>query len=248
LVIEKRELLNFMQHSKTQEANRAKAAAERVPEPRYAYYRRCQVFRKGGEQCKAPAEKGSHICYAHAGQLATAVRRERERRAVLAEAVAQIRKRGRPECEMADLFMDFKGINVTLAVMTKALIDGRIDCKTAGRLVVQLQTVSKLLRLYHRGHRGTQRTATALTTKDTKKHEERKTLPLINTDDTDLRKTAEKENFTTESRRHGEDLTTERNWAANERERTRIALVTEVMAIANRRGWAHAPPELLRAA
>src|SRR6476661_6489015 len=122
----------------------------RVPEARYAYYRRCQVFRKGGAQCKAPAEKGSHICYAHAGQLAMAVRRERERRAVLEEAVARMRKRGRPECEMADLFMDFKGINVTLAVMAQALIDGRIDCKTAGRLVVQLQTVSKLLRILNR--------------------------------------------------------------------------------------------------
>ncbi len=150
LVIEKQELLNFMQQSKTQEAKRAKAAAERIPEARYAYYRRCQVFRKGGEQCKAPAEKGSHICYAHAGQLAMAMRRERERQAVLAEAVAQMRKNGRPECEMADLFMDFKGINVTLAVMAKALIAGRIDCKTAGRLVVQLQTVSKLLRILHR--------------------------------------------------------------------------------------------------
>ena len=51
---------------------------------------------------------------------------------------------------MADLFMDFKGINVTLAVMMKAVIDGRVDCKTAGRLVVQLQTVSKLLRVLHR--------------------------------------------------------------------------------------------------
>ena len=125
-------------------------SSERIPEARYAYYRRCQVFRKGGEQCKAPAEKGSHICYAHAGQLAMAVRRERERRAVLAEAVAQMRKRGRPDCEMADLFMDLKGINVTVAVMAKAVIAGRIDCKTAGRLVVQLQTVSKLLRILHR--------------------------------------------------------------------------------------------------
>lgn len=122
----------------------------RVPEARYAYYRRCQVFRKGGEQCKAPAEKGSHICYAHAGQLATAVRRERERRAVLAEAVAEMRRRGRPECEMADLFTDFKGINVTLAVMARAVIAGRIDCKTAGRLVVHLQTISKLLWMVHR--------------------------------------------------------------------------------------------------
>src|ERR1700731_2080381 len=122
----------------------------RIPEARYAYYRRCQVFRRGGEQCKAPAEKGSHICYAHAGQLATTVRREQERQAVLAEAVAQMRKSDRPECEMADLFMDFKGINVTLAVMAKALIAGRIECKTAGRLVVQLQTVSKLLWMVHR--------------------------------------------------------------------------------------------------
>ena len=133
-----------MQQSETKRTANARA---RIPEARYAYYRRCQVFRKGGEQCKAPAEKGSHICYAHAGQLAMAVRRERERRAVLAEAVAQMRKRGKPECEMADLFMDFKGINMTVAVMAQALIAGRIDCKTAGRLVVQLQTVSKLLRI-----------------------------------------------------------------------------------------------------
>jgi hypothetical protein len=142
----------------------------RAPEARYSYYRRCQVFRRNGEQCKAPAEKGSHICYAHAGQLASAVRRERERRAVLAEAVAEMRRRGRPECEMADLFTDFKGINVTLAVMARALIAGRIDCKTAGQMVVYLQTISKLLWLYHRGHRGTQREK-ALTTKDTKEHE-----------------------------------------------------------------------------
>jgi hypothetical protein len=218
-----------------------KAVTERAPEARYAYYRRCQVFRKGGEQCKAPAEKGSHICYAHAGQLAMAVRRERERQAVLAEAVAQMRKRGRPECEMADLFMDFKGINVTLAVMMRAVIDGRVDCKTAGRLVVQLQTVSKLLWMLHR-------------TKT-------KTLPRINTDATELRKTAEEANLTTESLRHGEEpsLTAEarrrgeepaaeRDWAANEREETRIALVADVRAVWDRRGWAHAPPELLRAA
>ena len=79
-----------------------------------------------------------------------ALRRERERQAVLAEAVAEMRKRGRPEFEAKELFMDFKGIQMTLAVMAQALIDGRIDCKTAGRLLVQLQTVSKLLRIVHR--------------------------------------------------------------------------------------------------
>ena len=122
---------------------------DRIPEARYAYYRRCQVFRRNGEQCKAPAEKGATICHAHAAQQAMAFRRELERQIVLAEAVAQMRRQGRPECELTDLFADFKGIQVTLAVMSEALIHGRIDCKTAGRLLVHLQTMSKLLRVGH---------------------------------------------------------------------------------------------------
>ncbi|MGZ7083918.1 MAG: hypothetical protein ACXVIO_12045 [Candidatus Angelobacter sp.] len=125
------------------------------------------MFRRNGEQCKAPAEKGALICHAHAGQMAMAARRERERRAVLAEAVAEMRKRGNPEFEAKDLFVDFKGIQVTLAVMAQALIDGRINCKTAGRLVVELQTFSKLQWMVHR-------------TKT-------KTLPRMNTDNTDLK-------------------------------------------------------------
>jgi hypothetical protein len=202
----------------------------RRPEARYAYYRRCQIFRRGGEQCKAPAEKGSQICHAHAGQLAMAVRRERERQGVLTEAVAQMRRRGRPDCEMADLFMDFKGINTTLAVMAKALIAGRIDCKTAGRLVVQLQTVSKLLRTLHRkGREG---------------RKESQILPQICADERRL----ENQKPTAEARRRGEDRNPEGDWAANECEETRMALVAEGVAIASRRGWAHAPPELLSAA
>ena len=106
----------------------------RKPEARYSYYRRCQLFRRNGEQCKAPAEKGAAICHAHAAQQAMAFRRDLERRIVLAEAVAEMRQRGKPECELVDLFTDFKGIQVTLAVMARALIAGRIDCKTAGRL------------------------------------------------------------------------------------------------------------------
>jgi hypothetical protein len=127
-----------------------------MPTTRYAYYRRCQVLRKGGEQCKAPAEKGSNICHAHAGQQAMLLRRERERQAVLAEAVAVMRRRGRPECEAKDLFTDFTGIQITLAVAAQALVDGRADCKTAGRLAWNLQTMARLLRLVHRkGHKVT---------------------------------------------------------------------------------------------
>lgn len=60
--------------------------------------------------------------------------------------------------------------------MAQALIDGRIDCKTAGRLVVHLQMMLKLLWLYHRGHRGTQKEK-YLTTKE---HEG---LPQIDIDE-----------------------------------------------------------------
>ncbi|MGZ4895889.1 MAG: hypothetical protein ACXVJ0_05550, partial [Candidatus Angelobacter sp.] len=120
------------------------------PEARYNYYRRCQLFRRNGEQCKAPAEKGATICHAHAAQQAMAFRWDLERQIVLAKAVAEMRRRGKPECEMADLFTDFKGIQLTLAEVSRALIHGRIDCKTAGRLLVHLQTMSKLLWMVHR--------------------------------------------------------------------------------------------------
>jgi hypothetical protein len=174
----------------------------KVLEARYSYYRRCQVFRRNGEQCKAPAETGALICHAHAGQLAMAVRRERERRAVLAEAVAEMRRRGKPECEMADLFTDFKGIQVTVAAMGRALINGRIDGKTAGQMVVHLQTCSKLLWLYHRVLRETQREK-AVTTKDTRstplsraqgrsgQATEHKGLPQMCADDRRLNSSAE---------------------------------------------------------
>ena len=114
-----------------------------------------------------------------------ALRRDLERRVVLAEAVAEMRRQGHTECELENLLIGFKGIQVTLAVMARAIIHGRIDSKTAGRLVVHLQTMSKLLWLYHRGHRRTQREK-GLTTKDTKGHEGSKSLPRINTDDIDL--------------------------------------------------------------
>jgi hypothetical protein len=169
------------------------AVAEPGPilQARYGYYRRCQVFRHNGEQCKAPAEKGSHICYAHAGQQAMAFRRDLERRVVLAEAVAEMRRQGQTECELENLLMGFKGIQVTLAVMARAVIGGRIDCKTAGRLVLHLQMMSKLLWTLHKN----------------------KTVPLIDTDNTDLQDVAKN------------------NTAANEHEKTRIVLVSSRFSV-----------------
>ncbi len=112
-----------------------------IPEARYTYYRRCQEFRRNGEQCKAPAEKGERICHAHAAQRAMAERREGERQAVLAAAAAKKR------CSMTDLLTSFNGIQVTIAAAAQALIAGRIDCKTAGRLLWDLQRIAKVLRV-----------------------------------------------------------------------------------------------------
>ncbi len=234
-----------------QQVSAQEAAAKRVPEERYAYYRRCQVFRRSGEQCKAPAEKDAHICYAHAGQRAMALRRERERRAVLAEAVAEMRHKGRPEFEMADLLMDFKGIQVTLAVMARAVIDGRIDCTTAGRLAMELQMMSKLLWMLHRKGGEGGKDLPLINTGDTdrKKLPKAKALPRINTDDTDLRK----RNLTTASRRYGEQQLG-RNWAetsffkSNHCEETRIASAAELLALPDGRGRPHGPPGWARAA
>jgi hypothetical protein len=113
---------------------------KRIPDARYAYYRRCQEFRRNREQCKAPAEKGARICHAYMGLRAMAERREVERRALLA-AAAKMR------CSMADLFTSFNGIQVTVATAAQALIADRIDCKMAGRLLWDLQRMAKLLQV-----------------------------------------------------------------------------------------------------
>jgi hypothetical protein len=146
---------------------RSQEKAVKVPEAWYAYYRRCQEFCKSGAQCKAPAEKGAAICHAHAGQRAMAARREAERRAVLERAAAEMRRRTRQHHTIAEMLMSFNGIQTTLAVAAQALIDGSLSCKTAGRLLMDLQLIAKLLRRVQRTE--------GITTKDT---QERKGLSL----------------------------------------------------------------------
>jgi hypothetical protein len=211
--------LHFMQQASNQNT-----ATQAVPEARYAYYRRCQEFCKNGEQCKAPAEKRADVCYSHASQRAKAARREIERRAVLAMAVAEMRRRGKLEFEMADLFTSFNGIQVTIAAVAQALIENRIDCKTAGRLLWDLQRIAKLLRLY-------QRTKTQ-TTKDTKEHK-----------GTSIYGESEQMNVGPKE----VEVPLEALWAANEHERTKI-LKPEALMSPQNRGWPNDPWEWARAA
>jgi hypothetical protein len=207
-----------------------------MPEARYAYYRRCQVFRKGGEQCKGPAEKGQEICYAHAGQMALALRRERERQAVLAEAAAEMRRRGKQDFEANDLFMDFKGIQITLAVMLRALIAGRIDCKTAGRLMVQLQTASRILRMIRKGK----------STTEARRHGEKPGLPQICADERRLSKATELPELFVMPRTG--ETNTRQVWASGQREETRIGRAGDTHSASSLKGLAHGPPPWTRAA
>jgi hypothetical protein len=211
-----------MQQVSTTEQSSQDSVVTRVPQERYAYYRRCQVFRKNGEQRKAPAEKDSHICYAHAGQQALTLRRKLQLMVVLAEVARRMRARGKPEFEVADIFMDFNAIQVTPAVMAQALIEGRIDCKTAGRLAVGLQTAAKLLR-----------------------HCQRQTLTTKNTRSTPLSQAQGRSGQATE---HAEETNARSTVVAERAGNAKIVVMrnTERTYIDAER--AHGPPEGARAA
>ena len=194
------------------------------------------MFRRNGDQCKAPAEKGSAICHGHAAQHAMTLRRERERAAVLAKAVAEMRRQGKAECETPELFTDFKGIQVTMAVMAQALIDGRIDCKTAGRLVVHLQTMSKLLWMVHRKSKSTT---------EARRHREEQGLPQMCADERRL-------DLSPPINTDWKKLSVEKNWAVTFSARRPTMLVPagggakilqfEVTAFGDG-SRAHGPPE-----
>jgi hypothetical protein len=230
----------------------------RVPEARYSYYRRCQMFRKNGEQCKAPAEKDAHICYAHAQQQAMTLRRKIETAVLLAEVVRRVRARGRPDFEVADIFLDFDAIQITLAVMAQAVIEGRIDCKAAGRLMVGLQTAMKLLRMVHR-----KKTSTI----EARRHGEQQESPQISADQRRLdRRSASTMKDAKECERQStfvlskDDLFAEVDepgaHEAETREEDNVHLMNNLrsieMDVVLRNGFcrhsAHAPPALKRAA
>src|SRR5216684_893901 len=100
-------------------------------EDRYAYYRRCQVARKGG-QCKAPAMKGRQVCYKHAEQQEPAARCERERLAVLHEASA------RTGIHVNRVLRDPRARQKMFGVLAQAILDGSIGEDAAGALLHEL--------------------------------------------------------------------------------------------------------------
>jgi hypothetical protein len=96
-------------------------------EARHAYYRRCQVLRKGGQQCKAPAMKDGDRCYKH-------------------QAQADIEHRRQAQYTLPAL-VDLKTVQRAISDVAQALWQDRIDPDYAGELLERLRAASTAVRL-----------------------------------------------------------------------------------------------------
>ncbi|HEY2360924.1 MAG TPA: hypothetical protein VGK36_07410 [Candidatus Angelobacter sp.] len=106
--------------------NRSEALQGQIVEDRYGYYRRCQRFRKNGQQCKAPAMKDAEVCYKHQGQ-------------------ADIERRRRAQYTLPPL-VDLATVQRALGDVTQALWQDRIDEDYASELLQKLERASMVLR------------------------------------------------------------------------------------------------------
>ena len=97
-----------------------------IVEERYGYYRRCQRFRRNGQQCKAPAMKDTDRCYKHQEQ-------------------ADIERRRREQFTLPPL-VDLRTVQRTIGEVAQALIEDRIDEDYAGELLQKLESASIRLR------------------------------------------------------------------------------------------------------
>jgi len=106
--------------------DRGEALPGQIVEERYGYYRRCQRFRRNGQQCKAPAMKGADRCYKHQEQ-------------------ADIERRKRAQYTLPPL-VDLKTVQREIGNVAQALIRDRIDEDYAGELLQKLESASTRLR------------------------------------------------------------------------------------------------------
>lgn len=109
------------------EMKNASAHRERgTPQVRYAYYIRCERMKDRGGQCKAPALKGTRVCYKHTQRDEAKRRREEMMRALELPPLTDVRR-----------------ITVALSRIAQALIDDRIDERCAGYLFHRIQTAMR---------------------------------------------------------------------------------------------------------
>jgi hypothetical protein len=97
-----------------------------IVEERYGYYRRCQRFRRNGQQCKAPAMKDTDRCYKHQEQ-------------------ADVERRRREQYMLPPL-PDLNTVQREIGNVVQALLEDRIDEDYAGELLQKLENASIRLR------------------------------------------------------------------------------------------------------
>src|SRR6478736_95811 len=106
--------------------DRSEVLPSQIVEERYGYYRRCQRFRRNGQQCKAPAMKGADRCYKHQEQ-------------------ADSERRRREQFTLPPL-LDLRTVQRTIGEVAQALLQDRIDEDYAGELLQKLESASIRLR------------------------------------------------------------------------------------------------------
>ncbi len=97
-----------------------------IVEARYGYYRRCQRFRRNGQQCKAPAMKDADVCYKHQGQ-------------------ADVERRRQAQYTLPPL-VDLATVQRAIGEVAQALVQDRIDEDYASELLQKLERASMVLR------------------------------------------------------------------------------------------------------
>lgn len=97
-----------------------------IVEARYGYYRRCQRFRKNGQQCKAPAMKDADVCYKHQEQ-------------------ADLERRWRAQYTLPPL-VDLATVQRAIDDVMQALWQDRIDEDYASELLQKLEKASMVLK------------------------------------------------------------------------------------------------------
>jgi hypothetical protein len=115
-----------MEDTRAGRRDRNEALQGQIVEERHGYYRRCQRFRRNGQQCKAPALKGSDRCYKHQEQ-------------------ADIEQRRQKQFTLLPL-VDLKTVQREIRNVAQALLNDRIDEDYAGELLQELERASIALR------------------------------------------------------------------------------------------------------
>jgi hypothetical protein len=107
-----------------------------------SYPNRCQHIKINGTQCESPALRRNRFCYFHKRHHDERIELNTDRNRSDRQKTARARRRVAIDLPV---FEDANSIQVSLMQITRLLITGDIDAKTAGLILYALQTASSNL-------------------------------------------------------------------------------------------------------